>query len=151
MDPARQSAIAGLILGVGLAVLGAGVVAIALHGAAVNAPRPLIVLVGAGLMFCGASFGIVTFQRRLAVALAIPGAAFAFLMPTGWFALSPEARECTVQFIGFGNSAVSGPIALDEASCRWVLIVATLLALGVVAGMLFAWRKLGRPAGEDGR
>lgn len=151
MDPARQSAIAGAILGVGVAVLGAGVVAIAVYGAAVNAPRALIVLVGVGLMSCGAAFGVATFQRRLAVALAIPGAALAFLLPTGWFALSRGARECTVQFIGFGNSAVPGPIALDEALCRWVLIVATLLALGVVAGMLFAWRKLGRPAGEDGR
>jgi hypothetical protein len=151
MDSARQSAIAGGVLGAGVVLLGAGVVGVAVHGAVVNAPRGLIALVGLGLMFCGAAFGIVTFRPRLGVALAIPGAALAFLLPTGWFALTPGTRECTVQLIGFGNAVVSRPFALGEESCRWVLFVAALLALGVVAGMLFAWRRLGRPRAEEGR
>lgn len=151
MDRARQSAIAGAVLGVGVALLGAGVVGVAVHGTGLNAPRGLIVLVGLGLMFCGAAFGTVTFRPRLAIALAIPGAALTFLLPTGWFALTPGTRECTVQLIGLGNAVVSRPVALGEESCRWVLIVAALLALGVVAGMLFAWRRLGRPRGEDGQ
>ncbi|MGZ5598760.1 MAG: hypothetical protein ACXWG3_19125 [Usitatibacter sp.] len=134
-----------------MVLLGAAVVGVAVHGAEVNAPRGLIVLMGLGPMFCGAACATVTFRRRLAIALAIPGAALTFLLPAAWFALTPGTRECTVRLIGFGNAVVSRPIALGEESCRWVLFVAALLALGVVAGMLFAWRRLGRPRGEDGR
>jgi hypothetical protein len=151
VDRARQSAIAGAVLGVAVALLGAGVVGVAVHGAAVHAPRGLIALVGLGLMFCGAAFGTVTFRLRLAIALAIPGAALTFLLPTAWFALTPGTRECTVQLFALGHAVVSRPIALGEESCHWVLVVTALLALGVVAGMLFAWRRLGRPPGKDGQ
>ena len=148
MDPARQSAVAGVILGAGVALLGAGVVAVAICGAAVNASRGLIVLVGVGIVFCGAAFGTVTFLRRLAMALAIPGVVLAFAVPVGWFALTPGARECPVQVIGFGAAAGSGPGTLDEASC---LVAAVLLALGVAGGMAYAWQRLGGPRGEDGQ
>jgi hypothetical protein len=152
MDPVRESAVAGAVLGIGVALLGICVMGIAAsHETAVQAPRPVIGLVGLGLVFCGAAFATVTARRRLALTLAIPGASLAFLLPMGWFALAPATRECTVFVMGGVSVSVSKAIVLDAASCHWVIVAAALMALVVVGGMLFAWFRLGRPGAGDGR
>ena len=144
MDPARQSAIAGAVLGLAVVVMGIVIVGIGAGfvPAVVHFPRPLIALEGAGLVFCGAAFATVTRRRRMALLLAIPGAALAFLLPLGWAALSPGKRECTLEFFGAGGASLSEAVPLGEATCAGVLAVAAVAALAVVAGMLVAWRKL---------
>jgi hypothetical protein len=90
VDPERQSAIVGAVLGLGVAVLGIVIVAIALGEVRtrIHAPREIVGLVGVGLVFCGAAFALVTFHRGLALALAVPGALLAFILPLGWFLLA---------------------------------------------------------------
>ena len=151
MDPARQSAIVGAVLGTAVAAMGIAVIAIASGApeARINMPRPVLALVGLGVLCCGVAFALATFRRRLAFTLASPGAAFAFLLPLAWFALTPGARECTVSFASANGMSLSGAWTLGSSSCRLVIVLAALAALAVVIGMAWAWRRLADPGKRE--
>jgi hypothetical protein len=144
MDPARQSAIVGAVLGAATVVMGAAIVAIGLGftRATLYAPAPIVVGMGLGLMLVGATFAVATLNMRLALLLAIPGATLTFLIPTAWAAMSKAGRECTVQF--FSHGAASPAFALDSATCGWVIAGAAVLTLLVILGMAFAWTRARR-------
>jgi hypothetical protein len=90
VDPQRQSAIVGAVLGLGVAVIGVVVVSVALGAieTRIHAPREIVGLAGVGLVLCGGAFAVVTLHRGLALCLAAPGALLAFILPIGWFLLT---------------------------------------------------------------
>jgi hypothetical protein len=86
VDPARQSAVVGAVLGMAVVVLGAVIVAIGLGviPATLRAPPEVVVTAGVGTVFCGAAFAMVTRNPALARLLGIFGAVLAFVVPLAW-------------------------------------------------------------------
>lgn len=146
MDPVRQSALIGAVMGVGVAVMGIAIIGMGLGvvHAHLDAPRAIVVAAGAGLVLCGAAFALVTMRLRWALFLATPGAALTFVVPLAWAAMSSGARECTLRFVGGGGASVALSVPLDEATCGRVLVGALVVAVVVVLGMAFAWRRARR-------
>jgi hypothetical protein len=147
MDPARQSAIVGAVLGTAVAAMGVAIAAIAFRApeASINIPRPLLAFMGLGIACCGGAFAVVTFHKRLGFTLAIPGAALGFLLPIAWFALTPGVRECTVSFVSANGASLSRAWSLGSSTCHAIIVIAALAALAVVGGMAWAWWRIGDP------
>ncbi len=150
MDAARRSALAGAVVGGGVAVMGAVIVAIAaryirIPDSDIHVPRLVLGLLGAGCCLCGLAFAFSMLGPRATAVLAVPGIALAFVVPAAWIAFGPGLRECGSS-LGIGFFTVSG-LQGGAATCRAAFAVGAVLALGIViaaAGHLV--RQWGPPA-----
>jgi len=157
MDPAKQSAVVGVVLGLALAVMGAVIAAIALRfiavpDASIHVPRWVMALMGVGIVLCGLAFAFTLLGPRVTGTIAVPGAALAFVLPLMWMVLGRSGRlECAAN-VSLGFFTIGG-LTIGDTACRALLAAAAICAVAVVVGLawLAARRVYRRPgATSDG-